>query len=141
MNRKYLHDQVHEIYFRISSLYSYTTCWTSWIEHKWERYIVHIKKLPKNVDDENISDEITFNICRQLPCTCFFFVLRRTNTVKVIWRLPSFTGEGRLQVTLDYLFQELVATMGQPTILTCIQSLLWDSNPRDEGHVVQRQGL
>ena len=31
----------------------------------------------------------------------FGWVLHRTNIVKVIWRLPSFTGGGRPQVSLN----------------------------------------
>ena len=91
------------------------------------------KQRSKNVDDddENISDEITFNICRQLPCSCFvffclfsfffvFFLFYDAPTLSRLWRLPSFTGEGRPQVTLDFLFQERAGTVGQPTILTCM---------------------
>ena len=35
----------------------------------------------------------------------FGWVLRRTNTVMIIWRLSSFTGGGRPHVPLRPLFQ------------------------------------
>ena len=43
-------------------------------------------------------------------CQYFYRVLRRTNTVKVKWRLPSFTGRGRPQVPLHALFQAPAGT-------------------------------
>ena len=36
---------------------------------------------------------------------CFSWVLRHTNTVKIIWRLSSFVDGGNQQVTLRALFQ------------------------------------
>jgi hypothetical protein len=35
----------------------------------------------------------------------FVCVFRRTNTIQVMWRLSSFTGEGRPRVSFMHLFQ------------------------------------
>ena len=44
----------------------------------------------------------------------FYWVLCRTNTVKVKWRLSSFTGGGILQVPPSALFQAQVGTRVEP---------------------------
>ena len=44
----------------------------------------------------------------------FSRVLRRTNTVNVIWRLPSIIGGGRPQELLSALFQAQAGTRVEP---------------------------
>jgi hypothetical protein len=44
----------------------------------------------------------------------FFRVLHRTNTVKVIWQLSSFTGGRRPQVPFHALFQAWTGTRVEP---------------------------